>query len=410
MPAATFKTLGVWTLCLSGSAILQIWPRVQGVLWPTPGLPEPSITGEAGWIAIQVIVLVVMAGIPKAVESAEGLGKKAIGWLLGIAFFLFSVYLCQEGVNHLKELITGPRQGVQAEAARLDGLINRTKVQRQGVGEHERTTEAMVSRLAAALADAKKTREQECEKLGPNCRKRQDEEGAANKAVTEAERHQGLTARADKLDDDLTKYESARAALIVPKDADVSAARTAQITGLTADQIADWFPVFVAMLFELLAFLGPWLLDGKKREVKAQVAPATEADRAETIAPAPAPAAPAPSQGVVSGGHGRGSKAKAVTTRKPSRPTVQVVADPSTVREWHAQCVGAHGGGRYQSSEAFRLYGEWCEARGDKPVNIKVWGTMMKDELKVRHEKDSSDRTFYLDIRIASRPKLVAAK
>jgi hypothetical protein len=401
------KSVAVWTLCLSGSAVIQIWPRIQGVFWPTPGLPAQGVQGEVGWIVIQVVVLIVMAGIPKAMESVESKGKKAVGWTFGVLLFVFSLYLGQEGVNHLRELITGPRQGVQAEATRLDHLITGLESQKAGVPEFIYTTQPEVDALVKAAGDAKRTREQECEKLGPNCRTRQNEEAASNEKVTEANRHLGRTQRADDLSGKINAAKAARVAIIVPKDADPSAARAAQVTGYTVDEIADWFPVFTAGLLELLAFLGPWLLLGKNTEVKRQDAAPAEVKQEAVTDPSKGAE---PRQGVVSGGSARGLRAKASTTRKPEKPTVQGVKDPSTVREWRAACVSDHQGGRYQSSEAFKMYGEWCEGRGVPAVNIKVWGTMMKDELAMRHEKDSSDRTFYLDIRIASRPKLVAAK
>ena len=261
--------------------------------------------------------------------------------------------------------------------------------------------------------------------------------GAALAALTAATSNRAATARAEKLDAELTKAQQELMALgPIPDLVDPAAARIGKAISKFVDLgdrpdlvVIDWWPTFVAVMIEAIGLLMPRIILTATGHVGGTPEPArtwrfgtwrrrrhVEGDVTEkpgTVATSPATQA-APAKAVTVAVAVSGGAASAARPKKPSKSAPAAVGDADTVRRWHAVRTVARPGSKLKPKETYEgSYLPFCEEHGLEPVSFTRFGLVVKAAMAeggcgVGFERNKSKRDHYLDIALASAPKLVA--
>jgi hypothetical protein len=200
---------------------------------------------------------------------------------------------------------------------------------------------------------------------GRKCRDREKE-------LADANRDRALTRIDEDLDrarDDLRKLGA------VETTADRTATQLAGLAGLfwtpaaaSGDAISSNRPIFKALMVECISGLLPWVL-----VTAAGAAPLPSRPKPK---PRPAKGAEPPSQ--------------------------------DSVIAWHSARIVARPGRSVRAGVAFADYEAWCGANRIAPVNLKLFGQAMADELHVE-KKGADKRVAYLGIALKPNLKVIGA-
>src|SRR5262249_55759487 len=140
------------------------------------------------------------------------------------------------------------REGVLDTKASTQKQIEDLERERNGLA-FRRTTKAAVD-AAKLLSDAAaKAREQECGKVGDNCRKRQDAEAAALAALTKAQENKAATDRFDQIEAELKQLRAQKGETTVGTLDPLKTLLTAVI-GTWADLLTAWQKAVFAVVYD----------------------------------------------------------------------------------------------------------------------------------------------------------------
>ena len=401
---------GVLVACALPSAAANILPRVQVLFGPTPATP-----GEIAAIVTLVMTALLMAACPFAVKRAANTGEKLVYLVIGLELATFNYTQAHDTIGKLRDLSSEPARQLQKTAAGLNSRIARVTNSRKELPQFTSTTPEMVKAAEDAVAAAETNRQQECGKVGDNCRIRVAEKTAAIEHHKTAVANRALTSRAETLDANKEAAQKELDALgVIPEHADKSASRLAKDIGKLVDlgpapdeTLIDWTIKFFAIIVEVIGLVGPrmillsiygdierparrWLW--RWRDVSAK---AVTVDM-KHIAPLAAAAAPTR------------SAATPASKKKPSKIKHAAVRDFGDVREWKESRTVGRPGSKVKPGDAYTNYKEWCIEIGKDPVSLTAFGTIMKGILGVAYE-EKSKRGFYLRIALVCGPKLVVS-
>ena len=395
-----FTTAGVWAGCILPSACLNILPHAQALYAGSPAGAIPHVI----MIAVKASFVIGMAYLPIRSETAETKAQAATCWLVWLLLATVCFYNALGGAALLRDLFTGPVRELQTDSAGLKSRIEELRKSRAQVPQHIPASAAMVEAARNAVKDAQTARNQECNKVGDNCRARVKELETANQKLADIEARRALTVRTEKFDAEIeTADGQLRKAGYVPSHFDDAAARLAILIGKDEATVSEWFPVWLALAIEIWAALGAYCFLPRSRKAPEAAPidiPSIEGFSIEPLANLHevTPIA-APKKTAV-----RPSPATPAKSRKPKETKDAGLGD---VREWHKSRILRRLGNLVRVRDAFEAYSAWCEDSGLKPVSLTAFGTVMKGDLGVGYI-EKSKRGFYQDIALVSRPALVA--
>jgi hypothetical protein len=151
-----------------------------------------------------------------------------------------------------------------------------------------RTTQAAVSAARQAADAAEKARDQECGKVGDNCRKRQDAVATALTALAKAQENKAATDRFEEIETELKQLRTHKADDAVGA-ADPMKALLGTILGAWADLLTAWQKAVFAVIYDLtlVAFMiGIEVLGHTSIKSTRYEDMATKAKKADTPVPA----------------------------------------------------------------------------------------------------------------------------
>lgn len=141
------------------------------------------------------------------------------------------------------------------------------------IGPFTPTTPEEVAASQHTVDEAIVARDQECGKVGDNCRKRVGELSDRELALARLQNSKSIGDHAAALDAKIAGIEGElRSMGPVPLATDPGAARLAAVTfgALTADQVGEWLPTALSRVAEICALLGPFvLIVGARRDLTA---------------------------------------------------------------------------------------------------------------------------------------------
>lgn len=410
------KTIAVWTGCIAPTAALNVLPH--GMAIAASGMATPAtLIPHLALATVKAAMVVGMAYLPMSAREAETRWGASCCWLVWVVVASVCFFHAMEGAGSLRDGLAAPARDRQSQLSGIESRVARYTASRDRVPQHAPATAAMVEAAKKRVADATTARDQECGKVGDNCRKRVTELDEASADLGKVEERRGYTEQLEGWDAKIDAAEKEKGALGRVEDhADQGAARAAVAINFTLGWagahvteagVTEGWPIWLAIALELWAGLGPsCFLRRKKIEVKPE--PAVENREPEGAVQA-AEVQTQPETGIAGAPAGSDAGVKRSRPARPAasrKPKETKVAGPATVLEWHAATVRQQEDAPDQQAKVFHDgYVRYCEARGWTPVAIQVFGRIMKKELKV-DAYDKSKRTYYRGIVMVSAPKL----
>jgi hypothetical protein len=249
--------LALTALVLTPVAGLNVWPRVAQLL---AGATDPS-----GWslVAFQILALFILAQIPFAMGGIQSWIARIV--LAGFAIVLVSANLVfsVEAIGHVRDAARDHNRAIAASIVSLSRELEERRTERTGLAAFTPTTPAEIASAQHAVDEAVTARDQECGKVGDNCRKRVAELGDRELTLARLQSSKSIGDRATELDTKIGEIEDQLRALgPLPLMQDPGAARLAMLTfgKLSADQVSDGLPTALSFVAEICALLGPFVL------------------------------------------------------------------------------------------------------------------------------------------------------
>jgi hypothetical protein len=403
------KGAAVLALCIAPSAAMNLWPGLSSIIWGTAAADGATVAK----LTMQAASVIVMALSLVAMERARSWPKKlaALGLGLGLASLNFLNAL--ELASHARDEVATKARGTINGTAALQRQFAILQKSRTELPQFIPATAAAVESAVLAVSAAEKSRASECEKRGPNCRDREADERAARATLATVQERQTLTDRAAKLEGDMREIEAKLAAVgPAPRYEDPAAHRLAVILAMVgfdlgerpAEKVAEYWPLLIAAMVEVLAMVGPYVLLGAPAEPRPRRSwrlPSLGMPRrwgrvsSDTRAPA------APAAAVVKTAVSQ-SAASAVKPKK-SKPKPKTAV--GAVREWKDDHIVTRETD-LKAGDALEHYREWCRAKDVEPVNQTVFGKELA-ALGVEKFHTPSKRTFYRGVGLRAKPALV---
>lgn len=365
--------------CIAPSLAANVWPRVSQAI--AQGVADG---GTVAIVTLMVVSVLAMAACPFAVE-------KAANWAFALLFAIFGLGLASlnfgnavEVASHVRDLVRDPRKATLATAATLERDLAEARKSRTQLSHFTPTTAEGVTAAQGAVGTAIAARDQECGRVGENCRRRVAEVTDRQAELASATRNKALTDEATRLEGVIAGLQRRIAAFgPVPTHADPFAARIALILRTTEETVSEWWPTFVAGMIEAVAMVGPiMLMTAVFPRARAAPRKPTVARESATVATVARPKTP------------RKSKSRAAT---PS----------GDVRQFLESRTVSRAGARIRCKEVFDAYVGWCQERGLEPLSFTRFGTAFKAEGVGFDNKNN--RGVYLNIGLIGTPKLVAS-
>ena len=376
---STYTIGGIVLTCSSPAIAINVWPRIEL-------MAKTGISGsEIGIVILVTISALSLAAVPFAMQKAPNIGFWISCLLAGAGLIILNYIMAVGGIGKVRDNETKQASTHIYQHARLKSQIDELKTAKPKAPSRT-TTEDMVRAADKAVEFAKLAVEQECGKVGDNCRARQ-----AQLASRLDERAILGTDRAATIEQELHRelLRSLRAQLDLlgppPQNIDPQAARVAAILGRWFDLgpqpiewTADAIISFLAIFSELFAL-------GMPRILVTAISPAVQIREVDTR-PQRALLAAIP--------------AAIEATRKAlpqiSGKTVRERAseDPLKWRDFHLE---PNRQTRLKVTEAYLHYQNWCKAQKAQPRSFPAFDY----ELSQFYAKESTGgRTYYLKVKL----------
>lgn len=381
-------------------------------------LQEGATGADVGIVALVLMAALLMAATPFAVVKARSFGGKLLYALFGIALAVVNYAMAVESVGNLRDSGAGPARDLVHKAAGLDSRIERARNSRKLLPQAPPAVTAAMEKAAQGAVDSvEAARQQECGKVGDNCRIRVAEKAKAIDTQADLLARKATYDAATKLDSEIARLESERAALgPIPENIDPHAARLAKQVGRfvklgdnPVQEVADAVISIVSAFAEVIGLLGPIVL---MTAMGGSPAPSEPAQRRRWFAwfrfvqrkPTPPVVATKPMADAAVGATAA-TPAKAKTPKKIKGAGVR---EFGSVREWKESRTVARAGGRTKPADAHAAYKGWCVEQGLEPVSLTAFGLTMKGDLGVIYE-EKNKRGHYIGIVVVSGPRLAVS-
>jgi hypothetical protein len=262
IPATTTRhdrRVALTLLILAPIAGLNVWPRVTQLLAGT--------IDASGWamVAFQILALLMLAQIPFALERTKS-------WIARVAFVGFAIMLVTinmtfsiEAIGHVRDTTRDHNRAITDNIASLSRQLDERRNERAGLQAFTPVTSEQIADAQKAVDDAVTARDQECGKVGDNCRKRVAELSDRQDKLNSLQSNKAIGDRAAELNANIGALEKQISALgPAPLEQDPMATRIAMLTFgmLSPDEISDALPIVLSLAAEICAFFGPFLFLG----------------------------------------------------------------------------------------------------------------------------------------------------
>jgi len=424
----------VAALCAVPSAAANLWPRLTHI-W-TNG----AAGGDVAIISLLTLSVAGMVAVPFAMRNADSLLFWLTCLVTGIGLATFNQIMATETTGKWLEVMLHPAAVKQSRAAVLDSRIQRETAAIAQLPQLPRTSAAEVEAAAQAVKLATEARDQECGKVGNNCRDRVKElktevekqaellKARTNTITLEAHEAAIKTARAER-----EELEP------IPTGPDPTMQRIANMVGLVYPlgersdlKVIEWLPTWVAAMVEAIGLLLPRILltaMGIIERRPSRFWPTLGAGAAataswcwrrwgwgsEATAQPDAGSVAAPPAAIEIAAVRKGA-ATAAEPRKRNVSKAAAVYEAESVRQWFKSRTVARTGSKLKPKETYDTsFVPWCKEQGIELVTFTRFGAIMKDKVEdggcgvVYEEKPKSKRGFYVDIALVGAPKLVAS-
>jgi hypothetical protein len=241
-------------------AALNAWPRMVQ-LW----------TGESdsgGWsfLAFQLLSLFVMTQIPFAISHpGRRLGGRVVLSILAALLVVTNLAFSVESVGHVRDVARDRNRSVEQKVESIKRQLDENRASRTSLPAFVPTSDDEVAAAQRAVDGAVVSREQECGKVGDNCRKRVSEVVDAQAKLSTVQGNKAIADRAFALDLKVGELErQVREAGPAPLASDPGASRLSALTFgmMSSDQVSVWLPTLMSLVAEVIALLGPFVLVG----------------------------------------------------------------------------------------------------------------------------------------------------
>ncbi len=253
-------------------AALNAWPRVVQ-LWS-----GESDSGGWSFLAFQLLSLFVMAQIPFAISRpGRRFGGRLVLSVLAALLVVTNLAFSVESVGHVRDAARDRNRAAEQRVESIKRQLDENRANRSGLPVFVPTSDDEVAAAQRAVDAAVVSREQECTKVGDNCRKRVADVVDAQARLSGVQANKAVADRAFALDLKTGDLErQVRDAGPAPLASDPGASRLSALTfGLMSpDQVGVWLPTLMSFVAEVIAMLGPFVLAGAliRRERPAEAA------------------------------------------------------------------------------------------------------------------------------------------
>jgi hypothetical protein len=246
---------GVVIACASPAITLNVWPRIQNML--DSGLSS----NQLGIVLLVTLSALGMTAVPFAMKKAPNRGFWWTSLVFGIGLLTLNYSMAVGAIGKVRDEDAGTKQLIISRAGTLKRQIEETRKVRDGLPNFRPTSAEMVDSARAAVTLAIQARDQECGRVGDNCRARQAQVATrqaelqvlvGDRLVNERADH--LSARIDQLSNDLLSLGP------VPLGADMQASRIAALIGAMPERVADALITALALAAEAFALGMPRII------------------------------------------------------------------------------------------------------------------------------------------------------
>lgn len=351
---------------------------------------------NAGTVEIEPLasILFVVASIALlgfcgvAIAKTESRAGRFVIGLAGVVFVIVNFILSLDVVSHARDQSADPRRHTIARAAELQANLRQARIDRAGMKMPETwATAESIGVAKGAVESAEVARQQECGKVGDNCRKRVAE---LSERQTELGNLMAAKAATDLIlsaDAKIADIEAEIASLgTIPSHADPGSARMARLTSMSEATMSEMLPLIFAACFELLALVGPRIamiaMQPVRREEAAPMQVTTPAVRVDPpplsgeVVAIPAPVEP-PQRPIA-----RPRPKLAVENKRPVGAILDFLSDGVEFVE----------GPRTDMAQAFMGYSAWCKATGHRAMDVPPFVEALESACKqfgIRIDGDS---------------------
>jgi len=207
-----------------------------------------------------------MACIPFAMKKADNLGFWFVCLTAGVFLTVLNYALAVGAIGKARDNETNSAASLRAASERLEKQIKELKLARSSAPSFKHTSEEMVSSAREAVNLAIVARDQECGKVGDNCRARVAQLAARQADLAEILGNREATRKADERDASLRSLESDLSKLgTIPERVDPQAERLGNLLrtiGIerTTQAVADGLISILAITAEVFALVMPRIL------------------------------------------------------------------------------------------------------------------------------------------------------
>lgn len=256
----TFVIAAVVLSCAAPAGALNIWPRVEQIL-------HEGVTGnQIGIVLLVTMSALGMAAVPFAMKKAENLGFWIVCLLFGTFLATLNYALAVGAIGKAKDSETNSAAFLVSESQRLKKQISELKATISEAPKFKYTSEEMVASARQAVDLALQARDQECGKVGDNCRARVAQLASRQSELADAVTGRATTSNADRRDADLRAHETMLYKLgTIPDRIDPQAERLRALlsaVGIVTNvqKVADGLISVLAISAEAFALLMPRIL------------------------------------------------------------------------------------------------------------------------------------------------------
>lgn len=281
------------------------------------------------------------AVLPFLATWARDQGDKLRVWIVWASFAILTLASLWAALGvtaiQLSETMT-ERAAAATEIQRAAEAVKQRRHELEAVPSHSLTTAEAVAAARDAVRAADKAVEQECGKVGDNCRKRTAEATGRRAELAAALRDRALTEQAADATARLRTAEDHAARLDVRKataEADPQAAALSRALGISEHTVSMLSFVLASIMVEIGSGLLPWMLYGHS-------------------ASRPKPDVQAP---------------------QAIEETLEAETPPAAAREdFFRECVLPALGKRVSAGSMFTAYQRWALERGHEPMTATLFG------------------------------------
>jgi len=343
---------------------LNIWPRIEQMI-------HEGISGhQVGIVLLVSLSALGMTAVPFAMSKANW-GFWSVCLIFGTFLASLNYALAVGAVGKARDNESSSVEAIISQSKQLKERISELKALQPSASAFTYTTEEMVESARQAVELAKQARDQECGKVGDQCRARVAQLSSRQAELADVVRNRSISQRSDNGSDTIRRIEADLFRLgAAPRSADPQAERIGSLLtaiGIPArtEAVATGIIHILAIAAELFGLLMPRVLVTALGRGPENVLVALAGNSGATVAP---PLLPAP-------------KASSKTPL-PSRP--------APIPTWRAQSLRARKGEKLNTWTAFQAYKKWATERGEAPGSF----TQFCFELGLPKEEEAGKTYF----------------